>query len=58
MHSLTPPRYGATLNATTAPTIRAQVICGAANNQLEDPKQDYGLTARGVLYCPDFVVNR
>jgi leucine dehydrogenase len=35
------------------------VVCGAANNQLEDHHRDGpALAARGVLYCPDFLVNR
>jgi len=39
--------------------LRASIICGAANNQLEDHHRDGpALAARGVLYCPDFLVNR
>lgn len=53
-----PCAFGGVINASSAPRIRARAVCGAANNQLLDPSSDYGLTARGVLYCPDFVVNR
>jgi leucine dehydrogenase len=54
-----PNAVGAVLNARTIPGIRAPVVCGAANNQLEDPDRDGpALQARGVLYCPDFLVNR
>jgi leucine dehydrogenase len=35
------------------------IICGAANNQLADSTRDGdALHQRGILYCPDFVVNR
>lgn len=54
-----PNAVGAVLNARTIPTIRAAVVCGAANNQLEDHDRDGpALQARGVLYAPDFLVNR
>jgi leucine dehydrogenase len=50
---------GATLNERTIPTIAARIVCGAANNQLEDPERDdRRLAERGILYLPDFLVNR
>ncbi len=56
---LAPCATGAVLNPRTIPTIRARVVCGAANNQLEDPERDdRALHARGVLYVPDFLTNR
>ena len=54
---VSPCAWGGVLNPTTAPTISAGVVCGAANAQLLDPADDCGLTARGVLYVPDFVAN-
>ena len=33
------------------------MICGGANNQLTDDGLDDRLQERGILYCPDFVVN-
>ncbi|MFH1469624.1 MAG: Glu/Leu/Phe/Val dehydrogenase dimerization domain-containing protein [Pseudomonadota bacterium] len=54
-----PNAVGAVLNARTIPTVQAPIVCGAANNQLEDHGRDGpALQARGVLYCPDFLVNR
>jgi glutamate dehydrogenase/leucine dehydrogenase len=54
-----PCATGGTLNPRTIPTIRARIVCGAANNQLEDPmSDDRRLRERGVLYVPDFLVNR
>ncbi len=35
-----PCATGGTLNPRTIPTIQAPIICGAANNQLEDPERD------------------
>lgn len=54
-----PNAVGAVLNPRTIPTLQAPVVCGAANNQLERPGRDgAALTARGVLYVPDFLANR
>ncbi len=54
-----PCAVGATLNPSTIPNIKAKIICGAANNQLEDSERD-GLDVfkRGILYVPDFLTNR
>ena len=50
---------GATLNAESIPRIRAKIVCGAANNQLEDSaRDDQLLREHGVVYVPDFVTNR
>ena len=47
------------LNQETIPQLKASLVCGAANNQLEDPeKDDRRLFDRGILYVPDFLVNR
>jgi glutamate dehydrogenase/leucine dehydrogenase len=54
-----PCATGGTLNPRTIPSIRARVVCGAANNQLEDPERDdLTLGEQGVTYVPDFLVNR
>ena len=40
------------------PALRAEVVCGCANNQLAARQASTIALARaGVLYCPDFVVN-
>ncbi len=52
-----PCALGAGLNDRTIPEIRAQVICGAANNQLATPGDGERLAARGILYAPDYLVN-
>lgn len=54
-----PCATGAILGPVTIPTIKAPIVCGAANNQLEDPeKDDLLLAERGITYMPDFLVNR
>lgn len=53
-----PCALGGGLNPHTIPDIKASVIAGAANNQLEhEGIQDEDLRKRGILYAPDYVVN-
>jgi glutamate dehydrogenase/leucine dehydrogenase len=54
-----PCAQGGILGQETIPAIRAPIVCGAANNQLLDPERDDLLLAEhGILYMPDFLVNR
>jgi glutamate dehydrogenase/leucine dehydrogenase len=54
-----PNAVGATINSTTIPVLNARIVCGAANNQLEDASRDAALLReRGILYVPDFLANR
>ena len=47
------------MKPATIEMIRARIVCGAANNQLEDAPRDDGLLhAAGVTYVPDFLTNR
>ncbi len=56
---LAPCAVGAILNSETIPKIKAKIICGAANNQLEDHDiDDKALADRGIIYVPDFLTNR
>lgn len=56
---LAPCALGGILNDSTIPTIKAKAVCGAANNQLAVPDRDgLALKKRGILYAPDFIVNR
>ena len=56
---LVPNALGGVLGPKTIPQLRAQVVCGAANNPLEDDVRDArALRDRGILYVPDFVANR
>jgi leucine dehydrogenase len=54
-----PNATGALLNPTTIPLLKARIVCGAANNQLEDAQRDdQALLDRGIIYVPDFLANR
>ena len=56
---LSPNATGAVLNPETIPMIRAKIVCGAANNQLEDMHRDgRAIHNKGILYVPDFLTNR
>jgi leucine dehydrogenase len=53
-----PCALGATLNDTTIPRLKAQIIAGAANNQLlDEQKHGYMLIDKGITYAPDFLIN-
>lgn len=52
-----PCATGAVLNADTIPRLRCRVVAGAANNQLSAPVDADRLSAAGILYAPDYVVN-
>ncbi|MTD52746.1 Glu/Leu/Phe/Val family dehydrogenase [Amycolatopsis pithecellobii] len=52
-----PCALGGALNDRTVPKLRAEVVCGAANNQLATPDIEKQLVDRGILYAPDYLVN-
>jgi glutamate dehydrogenase/leucine dehydrogenase len=52
-----PCAMGAVLNPETIPRLSCQVVAGCANNQLASDDDAGLLSARGILYAPDFVVN-
>ena len=54
---LSPNALGAVLNDQTVPKLKARVIAGAANNQLDRDEHGDMLKAAGVLYAPDYVIN-
>jgi len=54
---LAPCALGASLNAQSIPAIRAQLIAGAANNQLATVEDGDALQKRGICYLPDYLVN-
>jgi leucine dehydrogenase len=54
---LAPCALGNILTAATIPKIKAKVIAGAANNQLSTLADGARLTAREILYAPDYVIN-
>lgn len=52
-----PCALGADLNGEAIPQLACAAVVGSANNQLAEPADAQRLTARGILYAPDFVVN-
>lgn len=52
-----PCALGGGLNDVTIPTLRCEIVAGAANNQLLTPEDGDALAARGILYAPDYVAN-
>ncbi|MFQ4144826.1 Glu/Leu/Phe/Val dehydrogenase dimerization domain-containing protein [Chlorogloeopsis sp. ULAP02] len=63
IHSLdvdvfSPCALGGILNSSSILQIRASIIAGAANNQLENEELHSQLIkSRKILYCPDYVIN-
>lgn len=55
-----PCALGGALDDDTVDALKARIVCGGANNQLvsegEGGTADR-LVARGITYCPDFLVN-
>ncbi|MEV4896175.1 Leu/Phe/Val dehydrogenase [Nonomuraea sp. NPDC050547] len=52
-----PCALGGALTDSVVETLRAKIVCGAANNQLAHPGVEKQLADRGILYAPDYVVN-
>ena len=53
-----PCAFGAILNSSTIPSIKASIIAGCANNQLQNEQiHSKMLESKGILYCPDYVIN-
>jgi leucine dehydrogenase len=52
-----PCALGAVLDDDALGKLRANVVVGAANNQLAQSHHGDALLKRGVLYAPDYVVN-
>ena len=52
-----PCAMGAVWHRHSIPSLRAGIVCGAANNQLATAADGASLQDMGILYCPDFLVN-
>lgn len=52
-----PCALGGAINPNTIVGIKARIVGGAANNQLGSPEMGQALKDRGILYCPDYVLN-
>jgi len=52
-----PCALGAIVNDQTLPKFKFEIIAGAANNQLAEPRHGDILHERNILYAPDYVIN-
>lgn len=52
-----PSALGAVINRATIPRIKAKIIAGCANNQLECRGCGVELFKRGISYAPDYLAN-
>lgn len=52
-----PCAVGQTVNPETLKRLKCKIIAGAANNQLTNSEVYSTISERGILYCPDFVIN-
>lgn len=52
-----PCALGGVLNEESVWKLGARIVCGAANNQLDNSHIDSILHRRGILYAPDYLVN-
>lgn len=52
-----PCALGAILNDDSIAALKAKMVIGAANNQLEQARHGTLLREKGILYAPDYLVN-
>jgi len=52
-----PCALGGILNDETIPQLKAKVIAGAANNQLQEERHGDLIVEKGLVYAPDYVIN-
>lgn len=52
-----PCALGGTINDDTISRLKAKVIAGSANNQLEREVHGEKLHEKGIVYAPDYVIN-
>lgn len=52
-----PCALGGALSDEVVAVLQAQIVCGAANNQLAHPGVEKLLADRGICYAPDYLVN-
>jgi leucine dehydrogenase len=52
-----PCALGGVLNRDTIPKLKAKVVAGGANNQLQSTSDGDALHQRGIIYAPDYVAS-
>ncbi len=56
-HIFAPCALGAVINDDTLPQLDVDIVAGAANNQLAEPRHGAALHAKRILFAPDYVIN-
>ncbi len=57
VHVFAPCALGNEFTAKAVKELRCEIVCGAANNQLDTHTEGAHLHRRGILYVPDYVAN-
>lgn len=52
-----PCALGGAINDQTIGRLKVEIVAGAANNQLLEPRHGDALAARNILYTPDYAAN-
>ncbi|ACL69430.1 Glu/Leu/Phe/Val dehydrogenase dimerization domain-containing protein [Halothermothrix orenii] len=52
-----PNALGAVINDNTIERLKCDIVAGAANNVLAEPRHGEMLHQKGILYAPDYVIN-
>jgi leucine dehydrogenase len=52
-----PCALGGVINDETVSVLKMEIVAGAANNQLLEPRHGDELAARDILYAPDYAAN-
>ena len=52
-----PCALGGAINDDTLKVLHVDIVAGAANNQLSEPRHGQVMHDRGVVYAPDYVIN-
>jgi leucine dehydrogenase len=52
-----PCALGGVIDDATVAALQAEIVAGAANNQLLEDRHGTALADRGILYAPDYVAN-
>ncbi len=52
-----PCALGAVINDATLEVLKVDIVAGAANNQLEEARHGDEIERKGILYCPDYLIN-
>ncbi|MGH8103941.1 MAG: Glu/Leu/Phe/Val dehydrogenase dimerization domain-containing protein [bacterium] len=52
-----PCALGGVINHETIPRLKCAIICGSANNQLENDEMGEAIFKQEMIYAPDYVVN-